>query len=155
MTDPDRLLADFEARLAETTRMAEQVRAGLDATTATARSGDGKVAVTVNASGNVVDLRLPDPDLAAIVLTTLRQAQSQLADAAHKAMPPELTGTDVLTELDTQYRASYPVPQPSRPTRRHLRLGAEETEEPPKRPSRPHPPQDGEDPEYGDRTLLR
>jgi hypothetical protein len=155
MTDPERLLADYEARLAETTRMAEQVRAGLDKTSATARSGDGKVVVTVNASGNVVDLRLPDPDLAATVLATLRQAQSQLADAVHRAMPTELTGTEVLADLDTQYRAAYPVPEPARSPRRHLRLGAEDTEDTPERPRRPRPAQDGEEPEYGDRTLLR
>jgi hypothetical protein len=156
MTDPERLLADFEARLAETTSMAEQVRAGLDATSATARSGDGKVAVTVNATGNVVDLRLPDPDLAATVLATIRRAQSQLADAVHTAMPKELAGTAVLAELDTQYRTSYPTPGPTRTTRQHLRLGAED-EEAPERPAprRPRPAPDGEEPEYGDRSLLR
>jgi hypothetical protein len=155
MTDPERLLADFEARLAETTRRAEQVRAGLERTSATARSADGRVAVTVNASGNVVGLRLPDPELAATVLATLRQAQSQLAAAARTAMPAELTGTDVLAELDTQYRTAYPEPAPpSRPTRRHLRLGAED-EETPERPRRQRPERDGEEPEYGDRTLLR
>jgi hypothetical protein len=161
MTDPEALLAGYEARMAETTRMAEQVRAGLEAVSATARSGDGKVAVTVNASGNVVDLRLPDAELAATVLSTIRRAQSQLADAARTAMPAELTGTAVLAELDNQYRTAYPEPaaEPTaRSVRRSLRIGTEDDHDtPPDRPvPRPPRPKPGdEEPEYGDRTLLR
>jgi hypothetical protein len=154
MTDPEDLLADHSARMAETTRMAEQVRDGLAAVSATARSADGKLAVTVNASGNVVDLRLPDPDLAATVLTLIRRAQSQLADAVGAAMPAELAGSAVLTELDTQYRTAYPEPAAGRAPRRSLRLGAEEDHAAePVRSRRPRPPSDNE--EYGDRTLLR
>lgn len=153
MTDPEDLLADYSARMAETTRMAEQVRDGLATVTATARSADGKIAVTVNASGNVVDLRLPDPDLAATVLTMIRRAQSQLADAVRTAMPAELAGTAVLAELDTQYRTAYPEPASARAPRRSLRLGAEEDQAvEPARTRRPRPPSDEE---YGDRTLLR
>lgn len=154
MTDPEHLLADYNARMAETTRMAEQVRDGLAAVSATARSADGKFAVTVNAAGNVVDLRLPDPDLATTILTMIRRAQSQLADAVRTAMPAELAGSAVLAELDTQYRTSYPEPASDRAPRRSLRLGVEEEHAvEPVRTRRPRPPSDGE--EYGDRTLLR
>ena len=132
MTDPEHLLADYEDRMAATTRMAEQVRTGLDAVNTTARSSDGKVVVTVNASGNVVDLRLPDTDLAATVLNTIRRAQSQLADAVRTAMPAELRGTAVLAELDSQYRTAYPEPA-----------------------RKPRPARGDDEPEFGDRTLLR
>lgn len=152
MTDPEHLLADFETRLAETTRMAEQVRTSLDAVNATARTGDGKVVVTVNASGNVVDLRLPDGELAATVLDTIRRAQSQLADAVRTAMPADLADTAVMTELDTQYRTAYP--EPARDPRRTLRLGPED-EATPGRPPRPRPARGDDEPEFGDRTLLR
>jgi glucose/arabinose dehydrogenase len=159
MTDPESLLADFETKLAETTRKAEQVRAGLDAVSATARSGDGKVVVTVNASGNVVDLMLPDADLAASVLNTIRRAQSRLADAARTTMPAELTGTALMDELDAQYRTAYPEPTPeaNRSPRRSLRLGPEDDREvTPDRPAPRRPrPDPGDEPEYGDRTLLR
>jgi hypothetical protein len=156
MTDPDGLLAEFEARLAETTRKAEQVHAGLAATNATAGSADGRIAVTVNASGNVVDLRLPDAELAAAILDTIRRAQSRLADAARKAMPAELSDTDLVSELDTQYRKAYPEPPaPPRP-RQKLRFGAEEDRAAASGPSRRQRPKPGgDDTEYGDRTLLR
>jgi hypothetical protein len=151
MTDPEHLLVDFETRLAETTRMAEQVRTSLDAVNATARSGDGKVMVTVNASGNVVDLRLPDGDLAATVLNTIRRAQSQLADAVRTAMPTELADTAVVAELDSQYRTAYP--EPARELRRTLRLGPED-EATRDRPA-PRRTRGDDEPEFGDRTLLR
>jgi len=156
MTDPEHLLADFETRLAETTRKAEQVRTSLDAVSVTARSGDGKVVVTVNASGNVVDLRLPDADLTVTVLSTIRRAQSQLAGAVRATMPAELTDTALMSELDTQYRTAYPEPaqEPARSPRRSLRLGPED-EVPPDRPHRPAPARGDDEPEFGDRTLLR
>jgi YbaB/EbfC DNA-binding family len=147
MTDPEHLLADYEARMAATTRMAEQVRTSLDAVNATARSGDGKVVVTVNASGNVVDLRLPDAELAATVLNTIRRAQSQLADAVRTAMPAELDGTAVLAELDSQYRTAYPEPAREPRRTRH--------EVTPDRAPRPRPARGDDEPEFGDRTLLR
>ena len=158
MTDPEHLLADFETRLAETTRKAEQVRASLDTVNATARSGDGQVAVTVNASGNVVDLRLPDADLAVTVLNTIRRAQSQLADAVRTAMPAELTDTSLMAELDTQYRTAYPepAPEPARSPRRSLRIGPEDEAMPDRpAPHRPAPARGDDEPEFGDRTLLR
>lgn len=154
MTDPEHLLADYEARMAETTRIAEQVRTSLDAVSATARSGDGKVVVTVNASGNVVDLRLADNELAASVLNTIRRAQSRLADAVRTTMPAELANTAVITELDAQYRAAYP--EPAQEPRRTLRLGPEDEATPDRPAPRRQPPTRGEDePEFGDRTLLR
>lgn len=158
MTDPEHLLADFETRLADTTRMAEQVRTSLDAVSATARSGDGKVLVTVNASGNVVDLRLPDGELAVAVLNTIRRAQSQLADAVRTAMPADLEGTAVMTELDAQYRTAYPepVPEPARSPRRSLRIGPEdEAMSDRSAPRKPAPARGDDEPEFGDRSLLR
>lgn len=146
MTDPEGLLADYEARMAETIHRAEQVRAGLAAVTATARSADGKVAVTVNASGNVVGLTLPDSDLASTLLATIRRAQGQLADAVRTIMPADLAGTALMAELDTQYRTTYPQPEPARAPRRLMRLGAEEERE----AERPHRSAPGDD-----RTLLR
>ncbi|TDV47839.1 YbaB/EbfC family nucleoid-associated protein [Actinophytocola oryzae] len=152
MTHPDDVIAGFEERLAETTRTAEQVRTGLAALRATARSADGKVAVTVDSGGNLVDLRLPDPELAALIVNTVRQAQSQLADAARATMPA-LAGSDIMAELDAQYRAAYPAPPPvQQHLRRSMRLGAQEERQAPKRT---RPPRPDDDTEFGDRTLLR
>ncbi|MPZ86426.1 MAG: hypothetical protein GEV28_41060 [Actinophytocola sp.] len=159
MSEP--LFADYEAKLAQVQRRAEQVREGLAATRATARTDD--VTVTVDGSGNVVDLKLAPgaqsgPDLADEILRTIRAAQSKLADATRSTMPAELQGSDLLDELDRQYRETYPeqVPDPAGAGRRTLHLGAEDDRAAPGPPTgrtRPAPPAD--DPEFGDRNVLR
>jgi DNA-binding protein YbaB len=156
MTDPDQLIADYERQIEIAQQKAEQIRDGLDAVRITERTGDGQVAVTVDATGNVVDLRLADGELAQDILRTLRRAQSRIAAEVHTRLadtaPPE-----TLAELENQYRTAYPAPadEPKDQPRRTLRVGA--GEEPPAerpQPRRPRPqPQD--DADYGDRNLLR
>lgn len=163
--DPENLLVDYEAKLAEVQRRAEHVREGLVRTTVTDRSTDGHISVTVNASGNVVGLKLadaacdqPGAELAEAILRTIARAQSELAGAVRATMAPELAGSELLAELDTQYRTNFPEPPPDtpRPGRRTLRIGAEDdhavpTEQPTRRPrQRPD-----DDVDYGDRNLLR
>lgn len=159
VTDP---LVDFEAKLAAAQRRAEQVRDGLDRTRATASSDDGQITVTVNASGNVVDLKLgtrekAGPELAEEILRTIRTAQSKLADAVHTTMAPTLAGTELLAELDRQYRAGYPAPEPARAANRTLRLGAEADRAAEPAPARRRAPRPDEDTDthYGERNLLR
>ena len=166
--NPEEVLVDYEAKLAEVTRRAEQVRDGLARTTVTGRSTDGHISVTVNASGNVVGLKLadaacdqPGAELAEAILRTIARTQSQLAGAVQAAMAPELAGSNVLTELDTQYRTTYPEPPPDtpRPGRRTLRIGPEDDTavptEPTPRRQRPKPDGNPDDTDYGDRNLLR
>lgn len=113
-------MGDYEAKLAAAQRRAELVRDSLDRVRATGSSADGRITVTVNASGNVEDLTLAPhersgPALAADILHTIRTAQSNLADALRKTMSPTFEGSDLLAELDHQYRATYPVPEPHHP----------------------------------------
>lgn len=163
MTDPDQLIAEYEQKIEAERRKAEQIRDGLTAVRATARSDDGQVTVTVNATGNVVDLRLtdgprdkPGPELAQDIMHTLRRAQSRIAEEVHARLA-DTAPPATLAELENQYRTTYPAPvaEPKEQRRRTLRIGAEE-ELPtaPARPRRPRP-QPEEDVEYGDRNLLR
>ena len=163
--NPEEVLVDYEAKLAEVTRRAEQVRDGLARTTVTGRSTDGHISVTVNASGNVVGLKLadaacdqPGAELAEAILRTIARTQSQLAGAVQAAMAPELSGSNVMAELDTQYRTTFPEPPPDtpRPGRRTLRIGSEDDPAVPTEPTprRPRPKPD-DDTDYGDRNLLR
>lgn len=163
--NPEDVLVDYEAKLAEVTRRAEQVREGLARTSVTGRSADGHISATVNASGNVVGLKLADAacdqsgaDLAQAILRTVARAQSELAEAVRASMAPELAGSDLLAELDTQYRTNFPEPPPDTPRtgRRTLRIGAEDdpavpTERTPRRP-RTKP---DDDTDYTNRNLLR
>lgn len=160
--DPEQLFADHEARLDEVRRKAEQVTAGLKATAVTERSDDGQVTVTVNASGNVTDLRIAPggrqgPDLAQSIMITMRRAQSRLAEAVQRTVPGTV-GTSMMTELTDQYRRTYPAPPPEpRGPQRTMRIGGEPPSPP--RPAPPRPPRrrpdPGDDTDYSNRGLLR
>ncbi|GAB1514480.1 YbaB/EbfC family nucleoid-associated protein [Actinophytocola sp. KF-1] len=157
--DPEQLFADYEARLAAVQRKAEQVSAGLTATSVTERSGDGQVTVTVNASGNVTDLRIAPgtrqgPELAAAIMVTMRRAQSRLVEAVQRTIPATV-GAGLMAELTDQYRRAYPAPPPEPPRghRRAMRLGADNATAPSRPPRRR--PASGDDSDFSDRGLLR
>ncbi len=157
--DPEQLFADYESKLADVQRKAEQVSAGLKAAAVTERSEDGQVSVTVNASGNVTDLRIAPgtrqgPELAQTIMVIMRRAQSRLAEAVQRTVPAT-SGTGLMTELTDQYRRTYPAPPPEpRGPRRTMRLGAENEAAPLARPPRRRPAP-GDDTDYSDRGLLR
>jgi DNA-binding protein YbaB len=158
--DPEQLFTDYEAKLDEVQRKAEQISAGLKAATVTERSDDGQVTVTVNASGNVIDLRIAPggrqgPELAQTIMATMRRAQSRLGEAVQRTVPATV-GTSMMTELTDQYRRTYPAPPPEPPRgpQRTMRLGAEHAMPPPARPPRRRP-DPGDDTDYSNRGLLR
>ncbi|MFI7676704.1 YbaB/EbfC family nucleoid-associated protein [Actinophytocola sp. NPDC049390] len=161
--DPEQLIAGLEQDIEKVRRQANAVQDGLGAVRVTERSDDGQIAVTVNATGNVVELRLGDgprakqgQELAQEILHTMRRAQSRLADAVHDRLAdtaPEAT----LAAMDDQYRTTYPRPrdEPKERKRSTLRIGAEEDLSAARpRPSRPGQRPD-EAPDFGDRNLLR
>lgn len=158
--DPEQLFVDYEAKLDEVARTAERIRTGLNAVAVTERSGDGQVTVTVDATGNVTDLRIAPggrqgPELAQLVMVTMRRAQSRLVDAVRHTVPAAV-GPELMTELTDQYRRTYPEPpaEPPRGPRQTMRLGAERDAAPPTRAPRRRPAP-GDDGDYSDRGLLR
>ena len=171
MPETDQLFADYEAKLEQAQQRAERVRDGLAEVRVREHSADGQIEVTVNATGNVVDLRLGNgareqsgSEIARVILNTMRRAQSKLADAVREAIPT-LEGTDTMTELMSQYHTAFPVPEPhavpGRPPT--MRFGPEETDSTPDpagaRPERPKRPvrrsTDGEDEDYSGPGVLR
>jgi DNA-binding protein YbaB len=163
MTDPDQLTADYEDKVAQAQQRAERIRDGLTALRVTERTQDGRVSVTVNASGNLVDLRLADgpqgkagPELAQDIMRTIHRAQSHLADAVLAGLG-EVAGPETLAELENQYRTTYPAPAEDAAERRRrtLRLGAELADEAAQQARRERPARDDTDTDYGDRNLLR
>ena len=161
-------VGEFQEKLAAVQHRAERVRAGLGQVRSTGRSDDGQITVTVDASGNVVELGLgarekAGSELAQDILRTIRVAQAGLPDAVRAVMGEEFAGSEVLGELDRQYRTAYPAPPPAPSARRTLRFGAEDDRldsgegggraAARKVPRRRSQPDDGAD--YGDRNLLR
>lgn len=161
--DPEQLIAGLDQDIEKAQSRARAVQDGLSAVRVTERSDDGQIQVTVNATGNVVDLRLADgprakqgSELAQDILHTMRRAQSRLADAVHDRLadtaPPE-----TLAAMGDQYRTTFTAPreEPKERKRRTMRIGAEEDLSAARpRPSRPGGRPD-EDPGFGDRNLLR
>ncbi|HET9137785.1 YbaB/EbfC family nucleoid-associated protein [Actinophytocola sp.] len=113
--------------------------------TATESSPDGVVEVTVGASGLVTDLRisdrsreLPGARLAALVLDTMRRAQSRITDKVAE-VAQQTIGDDPATvaSMVESYRQRFPEPEPEIAPHRpddELRLGDPMAEEPPPPP---------------------
>lgn len=117
MTSPDQLFADFEAKLAETQRKAEQMRAEIELVSVSERSKDGQIKVTVNHAGNLTGLEIgpiarAKADLDQQIMRTMQAAQSKLADAMQGGVP-SIAGTETMAELIEQLNAAYPEPEPT------------------------------------------
>src|SRR6266511_655477 len=85
LDDAERLVDDWQAGIEARAAQARELATRLGALTATARSADGLVSVTVGSSGGITDLVLkegirdrPAAETARAILATLRAAQSSL-----------------------------------------------------------------------------
>jgi DNA-binding protein YbaB len=126
MSDPvfatgDEAKARLDRLAAETRAKAERyqaMQAQVGQVSVTERSKDGLVSVTVDSAGNVTDLRITDAvrgmsgeQVAAAVLSTLRQAQSRLPERLSEVMAATI-GDDQRTidAIVGSYRAKFPRP---------------------------------------------
>lgn len=92
LDDAERMIDDWQAGFEQRAAEAKALSARLGTLTATARSDDGLVTVTVGASGAIAGLELaegirdrPAADTARAILATLRAAQTSLTRAATEA----------------------------------------------------------------------
>jgi DNA-binding protein YbaB len=111
LDEAERLVDDWQAGIEERATQARALSARLGALTATARSEDELVTVTVGASGAISGLSLeegirdqPADDTARAILKTLRAAQASLTKAASEATA-ETVGAD--SETGRAVIASY------------------------------------------------
>jgi hypothetical protein len=111
LDDAERLVDDWQAGIEARAALARELAARLGVLTATARSEDGLVCVTVGSSGGITDLVLkegirdrPATETARAILATLRSAQSSLTVAA-TAAAADTVGAD--TETGKAVIASY------------------------------------------------
>jgi len=113
----ERLVDDWQAGIEERAAQARALSARLASLTATARSADGLISVTVGASGGISDLSLEEgirrqwaDETARAILATLRAAQAALTEAATE-VTAETVGAD--SETGKAVIASYVARQGS------------------------------------------
>ncbi|CAM3411667.1 YbaB/EbfC family nucleoid-associated protein [Stackebrandtia soli] len=89
----ERWIDDWKRRSDKLLSDTNEVAAKMDKLRVTATNADNDVRVTVNARGAVEDLRLKDgirsksiEDMASEIMTTMRKAQSQLAEGARRVV---------------------------------------------------------------------
>jgi hypothetical protein len=136
MGSPEEIRYEMNRVVGRADELVEQftrAHAGIDGLTATARSADGQVAVTVGAGGELADLwfgdigRIRPLDLAAQVLTLARRAQGELPTEVRRILAEHVTAGDpaadtLVAELVGKYRRKFPE-QPAEPTRRTRHTG--------------------------------
>ncbi|MFG1640538.1 YbaB/EbfC family nucleoid-associated protein [Amycolatopsis sp. NPDC049252] len=150
MTNPEQLLASFDAKIVEAKQRGERMQAEMATVSVSERSRDGQISVRVNHLGNLVGLEIghavrEKPNLADEILRTVQLAQSRLASAVQTGIP-SIAGTETMNELVSQLHREYPEPEPqgfvegghTPPASEGARFVAEE--EPPPPPVRPAPP---------------
>jgi hypothetical protein len=111
LDDAERLVDDWQAGIEARAAQTHELAARLSTLTATARSDDELVSVTVGSSGTMTDLALkeaireqPAADTARAILATMRAAQASLTAAA-TAATAETVGED--SETGKAIIASY------------------------------------------------
>ncbi|SEB40242.1 YbaB/EbfC DNA-binding family protein [Amycolatopsis tolypomycina] len=168
MSNPEQLIAGFEARMAESQRQADRMVSEIEAVSVAERSKDGQIGVKVDHAGNLIGLEIglsvrDKPDLAEEILRTVRSAQSKLAGAM-RAGVTDPVGPEVMNQLVNRLEQAFPVPEPegfappAPPRDEGARFVPEEERQPPPEPSRaPRPStEDGHDDDYfSDGDYLR
>ncbi|WP_410587485.1 YbaB/EbfC family nucleoid-associated protein [Amycolatopsis sp. lyj-23] len=173
MSNPEQLIAGFEARMAESQRKADRMVSEIEAVSVTERSKDGQIGVRVDHAGNLVGLEIglnvrEKPDLAEEILRTVKSAQSKLAGAM-RAGVTDPVGPEVMNQLVSRLAQAFPAPEPAgfappaAPRNEGDRFVPEEERQPPPAPKPPEPPRpprpssdDGHDDDYfSDGDYLR
>ena len=111
-------LAGWSASIDERARQAQQLATKVAALSASHRSTNGEVALTVSASGQIVDIKFGDrirdlapSELARLVMDTMRRAQAKLTQLAQRAAE-ETVGADSATGEAVIASFSRQFPQP-------------------------------------------
>ncbi|WP_372667522.1 YbaB/EbfC family nucleoid-associated protein [Amycolatopsis kentuckyensis] len=173
MSNPEQLLAGFDARIAEAKQRGDRMQAEMATVSVSERSQDGQIAVKVNHLGNLVGLEIghavrDKANLADEILRTVKRAQSKLADAVQAGMP-SIAGTETMNELVRQLHDEFPEPEPqgfvdgghaATATDGARFIAEEEPPSPPEAkpksaPSRPAPETGADDDYFSDGDYLR
>jgi DNA-binding protein YbaB len=170
---PEEWLANFESKIADVREKAAEFQENLEASGASAASGDGSIRVTVAPNGSLTDLVIADSavkgsgtKLAEDILKLARKAQREAAVHVAEAFAP-LGGDSEAMHMVTGYIPPEEPDEPETPggpqERRlfvtdepevpHVPAPPRPPTPPPARPRRPRPDEDDED--FGDNSFLR
>lgn len=144
-TDPDQLLANYQSKLRDAEAKSQRINEAIEGLQITERSGDREVSVTVNSSGNLVDLsfgtgiRNRNPKgLAQEVLDCVNRAQARASEQLREAVQPEIGDS---APFDFMLNSVNSAPASS--------------DQGGRRGARPGPADADEDEDFGDGTWLR
>jgi DNA-binding protein YbaB len=171
VSNPEQLLASFDAKIAEAKQRGDRMQAEMATVSVSERSQDGQIAVKVNHLGNLVGLEIghavrEKANLADEILRTVHRAQSRLAGAVQAGMP-SIAGTETMNELVEQLHREFPEPEPqgfvdgghAAPANDGSRFVVEEElpsqPKPKPKPPRPAPEAGTDDDYFGDGDYLR
>lgn len=160
------MIADLEARANDLARQSEEMQRQIQQTSATLRSPDGAVTVTVAPNGALQHIefspRVGDfshVQLGQVVMTTVRRAQAQAADQVAAVLEPQFGGTealDFLTSFIPREEEDHTPPAPASAedggsVLRDTGWGAAPPSPP--RPARPVRPAEPDDDDFGGSVL--
>jgi DNA-binding protein YbaB len=174
MTDPNQIFAQYEGKLAEAQRKSEDIRTGLATLRVTERSPDGQISVSVNSSGNLVDIQLgaslqrrEPQSVGQDILRAVQAAQNRVAGALREAMAPMMGGdSEAMDFMVSQVRSAQPPLPPAyvpggggyvAPEHRSaFDTRSDDDAPPPPVPPRSQPrPRPDDDEDFGGREFLR
>jgi DNA-binding protein YbaB len=163
---PEEWLANFESKIADVREKAAEFQENLEASGASASSGDGSLRVTVAPNGSLTDLVIadsavkgPGTKLAEEILKLARKAQREAAVHVAEAFAP-LGGDSEAMHMVTGYIPPEEPDEPESPRgpqERQLFVTEEpDVPAPPPPPARPRRPRlDDDDEDFGDNSFLR
>jgi DNA-binding protein YbaB len=165
--NPERMIADLEARAHDLAQRSEEMQAQIHNASATVRSPDGAVTVTVAPNGALQHIEFSPRaadfshvQLGQAVMATVKRAQAQAAQQVASIVEPQFGGTEAMDFLTSFIPQEEPPPPPPAPAEDGSVLREASWATPPPRP--PAPPQrpsahrrDEADDDDGFGTVLR
>lgn len=163
--NPERMIADLEARAQDLARRSQDMREQIRNAAATVSSNDGAVTATVAPNGALQHIgfspraaELSHVQLGQVVMDVVRRAQAQAARQVAAVVEPQFGGTEAMDFLTSFIPQEETPPPPVEPedgsVLRQAAWGAP-SPQPPRPPARPAPRRAEPDDEDGFGTVLR
>ncbi len=162
--EPERMVADLEAKAEDLARRSEEMREQIQRTAVTLRSGDGAVTVTVAPNGSLQHIEFSPRavdfshvHLGQVVMSTVQRAQAQAAQQVAAIVEPQFGGTAAMDFLTSFIPTLEEEPPPAPPAEEGSVLRADSWSAParPVAPPRPARPVADPDEDDGFGTVLR